>query len=566
MRLATILVSLPAVLALWPQPSSLSLGKGTLWIEENIKFEIENPEAWKRRSGTPVGLPTDLEIIENSIKTTKNAIFQQNFVPWKFHPRNASYEPPMSPKQTISKVSIRQATSKSKNPPTENKSMDEYYALSVTANGDVEISSSTGIGILRALTTMSQLFYSHTKGGKYTPFAPVVVRDSPKFEHRGLNLDVARNYYPVRSITHLIDTMSTNKLNKLHLHITDSQSWPLEIPSLPDLAAKGAYSPGLVYTPNDIREIQLHGALRGVDVFLEIDMPGHTSSIYYAYPELISSFNVQPEWTSFALEPPSGTLKLNSSKVDTFLEKVLADLSPRISPYTNYFHTGGDEVSQSAYLRDETVKTSEQLKLRPHMARFIKRNHDQLRKAGLTPIVWQEMLTEWMLPMEKDVVVQAWQGGSAVNLITQQGHKAIAGNQENWYLDCGQGDWLNPSGGKNSYPFTGCSPRKNWRMVYTYDPLDQVDAKNHHLVIGGEAHIWSEQIDHINMDPVVWPRASAAAEVLWSGPRDANGKDRDIQEAAIRLSEFRERMVAMGVMAEPIQMPFCLQEPHQCDG
>jgi hexosaminidase len=102
--------------------------------------------------------------------------------------------------------------------------------------------------------------------------------------------------------------------------------------------------------------------------------------------------------------------------------------------------------------------------------------------------------------------------------------------------------------------------------MYTYDPLQEVAEAEHHLVIGGEAHIWSEQIDHINMDTSVWPRASAVAEVLWSGPKDVSGKYRSVRYAAGRLSEFRERMVAMGVMAEPIQMPYCLMEKDQCDG
>jgi hexosaminidase len=102
--------------------------------------------------------------------------------------------------------------------------------------------------------------------------------------------------------------------------------------------------------------------------------------------------------------------------------------------------------------------------------------------------------------------------------------------------------------------------------MYTYDPLAEVDLVDQHLVIGGEAHIWSEQIDHVSLDPSTWPRASAVAEVLWSGPRDGKGVLRSVRYAASRLAEMRERMVAMGVMAEPVQMPFCTMEKDQCDG
>lgn len=63
---------------------------------------------------------------------------------------------------------------------------------------------------------------------------------------------------------------------------------------------------------------------------------------------------------------------------------------------------------------------------------------------------------------------------------------------------------------------------------------------------------------------MIWPRAAAVAEVLWSGAKDAAGANRSQVEASPRLSEMRERLVALGVGAEPIQMPFCLMESEQC--
>jgi len=100
--------------------------------------------------------------------------------------------------------------------------------------------------------------------------------------------------------------------------------------------------------------------------------------------------------------------------------------------------------------------------------------------------------------------------------------------------------------------------------MYSYDPLEGIPASDQHLVLGGECHIWAEQTDPISLDKMVWPRAAAAAEVLWSGAKDASGQNRSQVEAAPRLSEMRERLVAKGVNAEPIQMPFCLQNPDQC--
>jgi hexosaminidase len=175
-----------------------------------------------------------------------------------------------------------------------------------------------------------------------------------------------------------MDALAFNKMNKLHVHMTDSQSWPLEIPSIPDLAAKGAYHPGLIYSATDLATLQRYGSLRGIEVFLEIDMPGHTSAIWYSNPDLIAAFNMQPDWGAFAAEPPSGTLKLNSSKVDDFITKIFQDLLPRVAPYNSHFHSGGDEVNMNAYNTDETVRTNQVMTLRPYMQRFIEKVHKQV--------------------------------------------------------------------------------------------------------------------------------------------------------------------------------------------
>lgn len=72
--------------------------------------------------------------------------------------------------------------------------------------------------------------------------------------------------------------------------------------------------------------------------------------------------------------------------------------------------------------------------------------------------------------------------------------------------------------------------------------------------------MWAEQTDVVNVERMVWPRASAVAEILWSGAKDAQGNNRSQIEASPRLSEMRERLVSLGVGAEPIQMPYCLME------
>lgn len=68
------------------------------------------------------------------------------------------------------------------------------------------------------------------------------------------------------------------------------------------------------------------------------------------------------------------------------------------------------------------------------------------------------------------------------------------------------------------FPFEDyCSPVKNWRLAYSLDPLAGIEDGKRHLVIGGEAHIWSEQTDEFNFDGVVWPRASMVHLFVFPG-------------------------------------------------
>ncbi|KAI4202922.1 MAG: hypothetical protein LQ346_001895 [Caloplaca aetnensis] len=558
------------VSALWPIPLSYEHGAGVLWVAQDITFSysIANETTAQKRlssnisTSSPSSLSTaaSYAIIEPAIQRAQDRLLNDNFVPWKFHPRNTDFEPASNASKVYLKSVIiqqNQTDSASILRPVAGE-VNERYTISITTAGVAEITAISSIGILRALETFTQLFYQHSHNGSvYSPYAPVAIIDAPKFSHRGFNMDVSRNYYPPSFILHTIDALAWNKFNRLHLHITDAQSWPLDIPALPLLSEKGAYRTGLSYSPKQLAEIQEYGLYRGVEVFIEIDMPGHTSAIGLAYPGLITGYNVQPSWSTYAAEPPSGSLKLNSSAVYEFLGTLWKDLLPRVAPYSAYFHTGGDEVNANVYKLDETVRSNASEVLRPLLQEFVDYNHDYIRAAGMTPIVWEEMLLQWNLTLGKDVVVQAWQSDDAVAQTVAKGHKVLAGIYQYWYLDCGHGSWTDPSTRATSPFLDYCAPLHNWRYIYTYDPLQSVPANGTHLVLGGEVHMFSEQTDPTNFDAVVWPRAAAAAEVLWSGAKDEMGRNRSLVDAGGRLGLWRERLVARRTGAGPVQMVFC---------
>ena len=72
---------------------------------------------------------------------------------------------------------------------------------------------------------------------------PLVIKDWPAFSYRGLMIDSSRHFLPVRLIYETIDAMMYNKMNVLHWHIVDEDSFPLILDSHPEIAKHASYSP-----------------------------------------------------------------------------------------------------------------------------------------------------------------------------------------------------------------------------------------------------------------------------------------------------------------------------------
>ncbi|KPM43625.1 hypothetical protein AK830_g2911 [Neonectria ditissima] len=559
--------------ALWPVPHKISTGEKVLFIDQTLEITY-NGESISYTAGYSPSPGSDFsskEIVQAGVSRAFAAIFQHNFVPWKLRERNSDFEPDVHASKTW--VKSIQITQTEKDDETVFKplagELDESYSLTVSEDGKAAIKAKSSIGCLYALESFLQLFFAHSSGTFwYTPHAPVSIEDKPEYPHRGVLLDVARSWFEVDDIKHAIDAMAWNKLNRLHLHITDSQSWPLEIPALPKLAEKGAYRKGLSYSPEDLKGIYEYGVHRGVEVVMEIDMPGHIGVVELAYKDLIVAYNEKPyQW--WCAEPPCGAFRMNSTDVYDFLDKLFEDLLPRIAPYTAYFHTGGDELNKNDSMLDPDIRSNDTEVLAPLLQTFLDYAHGKVHDAGLTPLVWEEMITQWNMTLGDDVVVQSWLGGSAVKDLAEAGHKVIDSDYNFWYLDCGRGQWLNFDNGEafqTFYPFNDwCGPSKSWRLVYSHDPVAGLSKEAAKRVLGGEVAVWTETIDAVNFDTLVWPRASAAGEVLWSGRQDSAGQNRSQYDAAPRLAELRERMVARGVRASPVQMIFCTQgDAEEC--
>ena len=383
--------------------------------------------SWQINEAAISDASSNQRFVYAGVQRALDNIFQKSYVPWMFLDRNTlqSAQPNVdSPKIYISNVKITQSGK---------DATDESYEMAITREGVATIKAESTLGVLHGLETFSQLFVQHSMGGIYTSLAPVYISDKPMYKHRGVLLDVSRSYYSVDAIYRTLDAMAWNKLNKLHIHVTDSQSWPLEIPSIPSLSEKGRYSPGKVYTPTDIQNIQNYGAARGVEVYFEIDTPGHTSSIAFSHPELIAAFEAAP-YILYCNEPPCGTLRLNDSAVDTFLDELMHDLLPRLSPFSSYFHIGGDEVKYNAYTLDPTVGTNETSVINKLLQQFYDKQEARLRTAGMTPIVWEEVPLDYNVTIGSHVVVQTWLSADSVKSVTSMGNRVIDSGYDYWVI------------------------------------------------------------------------------------------------------------------------------------
>jgi hexosaminidase len=185
--------------------------------------------------------------------------------------------------------------------------MDESYVLKVQAP-NATLTAPTVWGAVRGLETFVQLFrmngdkVSILGGGMEGGFT---IKDAPRFPWRGLMLDPARHFIPVHAINATLDAMAQNKLNTLHLHLTDGEAFAVNTEQWKDftlLSVKGAFAPQVSYTKDDLRSIVAHARLRGIRVIPEFDLPAHMTSWAQGYPSLITdcpSYNPHPEWPRY---------------------------------------------------------------------------------------------------------------------------------------------------------------------------------------------------------------------------------------------------------------------------
>ncbi|XP_070687063.1 beta-hexosaminidase subunit alpha [Pempheris klunzingeri] len=410
----------------------------------------------------------------------------------------------------------------------------ERYNLSVSA-GQASLNAETVWGAVRGLETFSQLVYQDDFDSYFVN--KTEIEDFPRFQFRGILLDTSRHYLPVQSILKTLDAMAYSKFNVFHWHIVDDPSFPYQSRTFPDLSSKGAFHPMThIYTQSDVRRVISYARLWGIRVLPEFDSPGHTKSWGKGQSDLLTP--------CYRMGTPTGTFgPVNPVLPSTyqFMAKLLKEVSS-VFP-DSYIHIGGDEVDFSCWRSNPDVRAFMQkmgfgadfTKLEAFYMESIVNITSALSK---TTIVWQDVF-DYNERRRSLSVVEVWRGGCylcEVRKVTKAGLRVILASP--WYLD-------QPG------------PTHNWAPYYTVWPLAfKGTEEQKKLVIGGEVCMWGEYVDATNLTPRLWPRASAAAERLWSDEKQTSSVDK----AFPRLQDFRCKLLRRSIQAEPLYVGHCKHE------
>ena len=416
--------------------------------------------------------------------------------------------------------------------------VDESYTLAVPSDisAPITLSAATQFGAFAGLETLSQLLSYDAGNRTYAvESVPLSVADSPAFSWRGLLVDTARHFQPLASLLSIIDSMTMAKLNVLHWHIVDAQSWPLESPSWP-LLWSGAFSRVERYTTDDVAAVVAFARARGVRVVFEVDHPGHLSSACKGYPALCPADCV---WDAGANAVP-----LAPANNDTWsmLSDTLSELAA-LSPGEEFLHLGGDEVDTTCWALDAATRawvTANGLAgVDAIYGVFVQRMNAIARALGRSPLRWEDAWNALGTALDPATVIHVWLSPATLENVTSHGYRAvysyqgvyddIIGYQRGWYLN---GLW------------------QPWQQMYDVDIFaGMTNASARALVLGGEAAQWGEEADGSDVLQTIWPRAAAIAERLWSYNMALNSSDAGV---AARLAAFRCLLLARGVPATPL--------------
>lgn len=309
------------------------------------------------------------------------------------------------------------------------------YELTIQPNGTMIIKGSDQQGLLYGAQSLIQ--YLTIAQTNQWPLLALSIQDYPRYNYRGVHLDVARNFQSADQVKLLLSVMGAYKLNKLHFHLTDDEGWRIEIPELPELTSIGAFRGHTLdeqnhlfpaygsgpdpknpesagngfYTQEEYADILVHAQKLGIEVIPEIDLPGHARAAIVAMkrraektgdssyllhdPEDASAYVSVQNYTDNVICPCQ-------ESTYTFIETVVRNILgiyKSVGVPLSTLHIGGDEVPAGVW--EKSPACAQLIAATPSVKNvidlnyyFVRRMQEILNRYGLNTAGWEEVALE----------------------------------------------------------------------------------------------------------------------------------------------------------------------------
>lgn len=446
----------------------------------------------------------------------------------------------------------------------------EGYQLSVK-DKRITLTAAAPAGLFYGYQTLCQLLpaeiesHSPVQGISWT-IPGAEIDDKPRYEWRGLHLDVGRHYMPVEFIKEYIDNMAMHKLNTFHWHLTEDQGWRIEIKKYPKLTEIGAWRKetlighnrdqphqfdgqryGGFYTQDEVKEIVQYAKDRFITVVPEIELPGHATAAIAAYPELGVTGEQVEVVTHWGIFPDIFNVE---DETFTFLEDVLTEVI-ELFP-SEYIHIGGDEAIKDQWKSSESIQQQmKELGLKDEhelQSYFITRIEKFLNSKGRKLIGWDEILEGGLAP---NAAVMSWRGTEGGIAAAKSGHKVVMSPGSHVYFDHYQADPKDEPLAIGGYT--------TLEKVYQFEPTPaELNKEEEKYVMGAQANVWTEYLptpEHVEY--MVFPRVSALAEVVWSPKESRNWEDfKNRIPKQLKRYEFR----GINYAKAPLDIPISIKQ------
>ena len=399
-----------------------------------------------------------------------------------------------------------------------------WYRITIGEGRVSKVESDDEDGAFYAQTTLAKLPRS---------LQPMIIEDWPDFAYRGFMLDVVRDFRSVDEVLEIIDLMASMKLNTLHFHLADDESWCLEIEDLPELTDYGAHhalpdwnlqetvalkptANGQIenvtfYTSEEYKHILRYAWERRIAVIPEFDTPGHSRASIKA----MQAYERRTGDSSFRLQDPADTSHYWSAQ--DFTDNVLSVYLPSVYKfYGTVFdevirlhqeadvplpaiHVGGDEVPDGAWSSHERHEMKEL---------FTNGMLDLAEERGIRLAGWED-IAKGLEPETEERLKRSLYFMNVWNTDGIEGFPVVLSPAKYTYLDLAYSDAPEEIG-------LSWAGYVDERKTFTLNPYDYKGD-----IIGVQAQLWSSQLR--SFDDVTYqmlPKGLGVAERSWNASLD----------------------------------------------